>query len=119
MSFDTLFAQLATGFSEQFGAPYAPATVRWSGMPALDDGGSITAPGTPTEVDCRAQVDAATEAMRTAADFTDTDVRLLVLGPASLDTYATIEVEGRGDFALITVTRDPAGIGWECRGRPA
>lgn len=117
MGFDTIFASLATGFSDAFGAPYRTATARWPGTATYDSGGSITAPGTPSEVDCRAQVDVATEAMRQAPDFLQNDVRLLILGLDALDTSATIEFEGRGTFSLITVSRDPAGIGWECRGR--
>ena len=62
-------------------------------------------------------MDAATEAMRSAPDFLATDVRLLVLGLNALDTTAVVAVTGRGTYALVTVQRDPAGIGWECRAR--
>lgn len=117
MGFDAIFASLATSFSAKFGGPYADAAARWPGVPTLDDGGSITTPGTPVEIACRAQIDLATEAMRQAPDFLQTDVRLLVLGVDALDTAATVDVAGRGTYALLTVTRDPAGIGWECRAR--
>ncbi len=116
MGFDTTFAAMASAFSAQFGAPYADAVARWPGTPTLDDGGSVTTPGTAVEVECKAQIDAATQAMRASEGFKETDVRLLILGPASLDTAAVI-VTGGLTYALLSVSRDPAGIGWECRGR--
>lgn len=118
--FDAVFANLATSFSEQFGGPYHAATAHWPGTPTFDDGGSITAPGTPVEVACRAQGDAATEAMRSDAGFLATDIRLLVLGLDALDTAAEIEIAAgphTGRWALLGVARDPAGIGFECRAR--
>ena len=64
------------------------------------------------------------EAMRADAGFIATDMRLLVLAASldgTLDTTARIEMSA-GPYAgttwtLHSATRDPAGIGWECRGR--
>lgn len=119
--FDQVFASLATGFAAQFGGPYVDATAVWPGTPVKDAGGSITTPGTPTSTDCSVQFDRATEAMRQAEGFLETDVRLLVLVGA-LDTAAKIVVAsgGRaGTWTLLSCDRDPAGIGFECRARRA
>lgn len=122
MAFDALFAGLAAAFSETFGGPYADAVATWPGSPTLDSGGSITAAADKIEVDCKAQVDAPTAAMRGEADFVATDVRLLVLGLDGLDTSATITIASgkhTGTWALLTVTGDPVGVGYECRARKA
>lgn len=116
MGFDTTFASLATAFSAMFGGPYANAIARWPGTPTMDAGGSVTAPGTPVEVECKCQIDIATDAMRAAEGFKETDVRLLILGLDALDTGAVVEVGGL-NYVLLSVTRDPAAVGWECRGR--
>lgn len=120
---DQLFASLATGFAAQFGAPYGDAVAVWAGTPIYDDGGSIVTPGTPVEMNCKAQFDAPTQAMRGAEGFLETDARVLVLSASlagTLDTEARIIVatgQNAGTWALLSVVRDPAGIGYECRGR--
>lgn len=122
MGFDTIFASLATGFSDAFGGPYQAATARCPGTPTYDTGGSIIAPGTPTQTACRAQGEAATQAMRADGGFLETDIRLLVIGMAALDTLAQIEIEAgphAGTWALMSVARDPVGVGFECRARRA
>lgn len=121
--FDQIFANLATGFSEAFGGPYIDATASWPGTPVYDDGGSIVTPGTPVNLPCKVQFDAATTAMRQAEGFQQTDVRILVLGAslaATLTTEASIVVADgprAGTWSLLSVERDPVGIGWECAGR--
>lgn len=118
--FAEAFAAIATGFSALAGGPFSPATLRWPGEPTLDSGGSITTPGTPTEAACQAQVDIATEAMRADADFQQNDVRLLILSATAPDESASVEIIGGGHpgvYALQSVSRDPAGVGYECRGR--
>src|SRR6185312_15894234 len=82
--FDQVFANLATGFAYTFGAPFIDATAVWPGTPVKDAGGSITSPGTPVSLSCKVQFDDASLAMRSAPDFLQTDVRILVLS-ASLD----------------------------------
>lgn len=120
---DAVFANLATGFAETFGAPFADAVARWPGTPVYDAGGSITAAGTAIELPCKAQFDAPTQAMRAAEGFRETDARIIVLAAslaATLDASARIVVssgQNAGTWELLSVTRDPAGIGYECRGR--
>lgn len=120
MSFDGAFAAIAKGFAGAFGAPYYDATATWPGTPTYDSGGSITTPADPIEAECQCQVDSPTDAMRSAADFVDGDARLLVLGLSALDTSAKITVAAGphvGTWTLVTVGGDPAGVGFECRGR--
>jgi hypothetical protein len=121
--FDQLFAELATGLSDQFGAPFEEVTATWPGTPVKDAGGSITTPGTPVSRTCKAQFDAASQAMRAAEGFLEADVRILVLA-ASLDgvldsTAKIVAAAGisAGTWTLLSCQRDPAGIGYECRGR--
>lgn len=121
--FDAAFASIASGFAEQFGAPFQDATARWAGAPVKDAGGSIVTPGAPSLHPCRAQFDAATQAMRGADGFLETDVRILVLAASinrPLDEAAQIIVASgpdAGTWALLSCQRDPAGVGYECRAR--
>jgi hypothetical protein len=111
-----MFAEYFAGLSGAFGT-FADAPATWPGTPVTDDGGSITSPGEPASHDCRVQIDAATQAMRSSPGFLETDVRLLVLRFAvPLDTKARVTVGGAA-YELLSCQSDPAGIGWECRGR--
>lgn len=120
---DKVFADLALAFSEAAGAPYIAVTAVWTGTPTYDTGGSITAAGTAIELSCRAQFDSPSEAMRQAEGFRETDARIIVLASSlagTLDTKARIVVgagANAGTWELLSVVRDPAGIGYECRGR--
>jgi len=120
---DGVFSSLATGFAQQFGAPFGDAVATWPGAPVKDAGGSIVTPGTTVALPCKAQFDAPTQDMRLADGFLATDARILVLSASlsgTLDTDAKITVAtgpNAGTWALMSVTRDPAGIGYECRGR--
>lgn len=119
--FDAIFANLAA----QVGAPFTAATAYWPGQPSYDTGGSVIASGNVTTMAVRAQFDAATQAMRLAEGFRETDARCLVLAaglPHALDTTTRINVcDGpyAGDWSVLSVVRDPAGIGFECRVRRA
>lgn len=123
--FDAIFANLATGFASACGGPFFAAVARWQGTPVTDDGGSIITPATPVDKTCIVQIDAATQAMRAAEGFVETDVRIIVLAgllDGVLDEAAVIVVaDGQyaGTWALLSVVRDPAGIGYECRARRA
>lgn len=120
---DQVFANLATGFAAQFGAPFQDAVATWPGVPAYDDGGSIVTPGTAINLPCKAQFDAPTQAMRQAEGFLETDARVLVLSAtisAPLDTEAKIIVSSGanlGTWALLSCVGDPANIGYEARAR--
>lgn len=118
-----MFAGIATGISAAFGGPYFPARVITVTDAVYDAGGSIVTPGTPVYRACQAQVDAATEAMRSADGFTERDVRILILaatlaGP--IDTDARIEVlagPNAGVYSIQSVDADTMGAYWELRGR--
>lgn len=117
--FDSVFANLATSFSTMTGAPFVDAVATWQGLPTYDTGGSITVPGASSSYDCKAQFDALTQQMRSADDFLETDVRVLVLAKSisrPLDTNAKIIANGE-TWALLTCQRDTASIGYECRAR--
>lgn len=118
---DAAFRQIAGAVSAAVGGPYHAARLTYPGNPVYDDGGSIVTPGTQLQVDCRVQVDVATEAMRADAGFMAEDVRLLILDPADLNTTATLRVLAgpyAGEvYSLLSKQRDPLGFGWECRGR--
>ena len=118
---DQVFSNLATGFAAQFGAPFGDAVATWPGTATFDSGGSITAAGTPVSLACKAQFDAPSQAMRAAEGFVETDARIIVLAfSATLDTKARIVVASganAGTWELLSVVRDPAGIGYEARGR--
>lgn len=118
-----MFANLATGFAATFGAPFQDVTATWPGTAEYDTGGSIVTPGVPVSLNCKAQIDSPTEAMRNDPGFLERDMRVLVLS-ATLDGVLNSEAkivvasgEHAGTWSLESVTGDPAGIGWECRGR--
>ena len=120
-----MFADTFKALALSFGAagPYVPALLTWPGEPVLDAGGSIGTPGTPDSMDCFVQVDVATEAMRADADFQSRDVRLLILSSGLQrvpDESARVVIgtgANAGVYTLQTVSRDPVGVGFECRAR--
>lgn len=82
---------------------------------ALD--GTVTETFTQTPIKC--QTDIANEVMRTAAGYTDTDMRVLVLA-ADVDSINTDDqiVDGRGDrWAIARASLDPCGAYWDCHGQ--
>ncbi len=118
---DQVFANLASGFSDTFGAPFKGATAKWPGTRTLDGGGSIVTPAVPQTLACKAQVSAPTQAMRQAEGFVETDVRLLILAAGlarAIDTTARVTVGGT-TYRLLSVVRDSAGIGYSCAARQA
>jgi hypothetical protein len=123
MSLAGAFAGIAARFSDAIGSPYHAAIVHTASAPVLDDGGSIVTPGAPVERDCLCQVDVASERMRAQVGYADKDVALLVIGlTGELDTSARIEVTagpGAGLYTVQSAERDPGGVGWAARGRPA
>lgn len=122
VSLAAAFEGFAASVTAAFGAPFYSANRITETAPVYDDGGSIVTPGETVEAPCRCQVDDATEAMRQDAGFAAKDMRLLILGLDALDTDARISVtEGpwAGTWSIQSVSRDPAGIGWVCRGRKA
>lgn len=118
------FAGIAKQFSATFGAGFHAGVARWPGV-SVTVGGSIVTPGTPVEICCLVQVDDATESMRQAEGYRDADMRLLVLAAGlrrDIDTDCSIEVrEGphAGAWKAVSVSRDPAGVYFQCLGRRA
>ena len=128
MDMAAAFADIGLAFNAAFGGPFHNAQIIRQGALEYDDGGSII-PGTgsPTLRPCKAQVDAATEAMRAQEGFAEKDRRIIVLA-ATLDgnvrTSDTIEIlDGPAEFvgvwAIEFVGMDTAAAGWELRGRKA
>lgn len=123
MNLPDIFASLATGFAEQFGAPFEDAIATWPGKPTYDAGGSIAAPGVPVHHDCKVQFDAPGERMRADPGFREKDVRLLILAgsmDAVMDTAAKVVVldgPNSGTWSIETCQGDSARIGFECRAR--
>jgi hypothetical protein len=96
---------------------YRDGTLYRAGAPIDDGAGTVTAPE-PTEEPIKVQIEACTEAMRSAQGYTDTDVRLIILAPG-VDRHTTDdEAEADGvRYALASVATDPANSYWDCRGR--
>ena len=116
------FSDIAAAFSGAFEGPYYDAVALWPGEPTRDAGGGIISAGVPISTPCKVQVDSATELMRRDAEYRDGDVRLIVIDIAALDTDARIQIATgprAGTWMVQTVTRDPVGIGFDCRGRIA
>jgi hypothetical protein len=120
-----MFANLAQGFSEQFGGPFVDGYVLSQTAPVMDDGGSIVTPGTPQNRPCKVQIDTATEAMRGADGFVDGDVRFIILSASvsgALDTDCRVQVlsgPSAGIWHVSGLERDPLALCWTGRGRKA
>lgn len=107
-------------FGEIMGGYYLPATLT-PRTPTYALDGSITTGG--GEATCLARVDSATERMRQADGFTQTDRAIFVLA-TSIDGEITSDhqikiLEGPyagSTFNIATADRPPAGSYWLCRG---
>ena len=121
----SIYATKAMAISAQLGGPYHSARIVDFAQPVFDSGGSIVTPGARQERACMAQVDAATQAMRAAEGFTESDMRIMVLASGlfgEITTDSRVEIiEGPhvGNWLVASVSRDPLGIYWELRGRRA
>ena len=125
MDLAAAFGGIGLAFSAVLGGPFHPARTVEQVEPVFDDGGSIITPGGVLHRSCQCQIDAATDAMRAAPGFVETDVRFIVLTATlegTLDTDARIEVL-KGPFAGVwmveAIERDPVAAGWVGRGRRA
>lgn len=111
---------LAQIFNAAFSPLYLPATVHaGTGEPIFGPAGEITGyDGGDTPA--RAQVDAATDAMRRADGFAEGDVRMIVLSEGVDGLTSDHEITVRGArYRLQSVELDAAGSHWVCRGRAA
>lgn len=110
------------GIQAVFGAAFSPLylseTLTRNTLTHNGKGGGSSA-GVPQP--CRVQKDACTEAMREQEGYTAEDVRLLVLQASvtggDIDTDCTVTYRGT-TYEIASVTQDPAGSYWECRGTP-
>lgn len=123
MSLAAAFADIGMAFSAAFGGPYHRAQTIEQTAAAYDQGGSIITPGRVVHRTCMVQVDSATDAMRRAEGFVDTDVRFIVLAATlegALGTDARIQVlEGphAGVWSVSSLERDSVAAGWVGVGR--
>lgn len=109
-------------FGAALGGLYLPATLHRDGTDPIYDGeGNIVGYAGGVDIACRAQMDAATWAMRQADGYAEGDVRIIVLS-AGLDVAVTtdfqITVAGRRRM-IASAERDAARSHWICRGRAA
>lgn len=104
-------------FGAAFGPLYLPAVLHRRSLVDLGDGSLSEV---VADVAVRAQVDAATEAMRQAEGYADGDVRILVLaaGVPALSSDDWITVRGQR-WSIQSASLDPAASHWDCRGRRA
>ncbi len=106
---------LAGVFAAALGPIYLDGTLHRATV--TDDGaggGSVSFSDTPV----KAQLDAATQAMREAQGYTDTDQRILVLasGIGEITTDDEITVDGRR-WSIASVQTDPVQAYFDLRGR--
>jgi hypothetical protein len=99
---------------------YLDATLHTgTGEPIYDDDtGAITGYTNAGDVACKAQDDAATDAMRRAEGYAEGDARILILaqGIGTVTSDFTITVRGQ-DWRLLSAQLDAAEACWDCRAR--
>lgn len=112
-----LNGDIAQLFGDVFGGIYLPATLIKRAV-VKGTGGKLTTIDAPYP--CRIQADNCTQAMRDASDYTDSDIRLLILTaglPVTVDTDCIVSgVRGRDWSIAGPINQDPAGSYFECRG---
>lgn len=109
-------------FGAALGGLYLPAVLHTSGTgPIYDNEGNIVGYAGGTDIECRAQMDAATWAMRQGEGFVDGDVRIIVLSsglPVEITTDHEITVATKR-WMVASAERDAARSHWILRGRLA
>ncbi len=111
---------IARIFNAALSGLYLPATLHKPGEYATDNEGNIL-PAVGTDVPCRAQVDAATYAMRQSEGYSEGDVRIMVLAAglsADVTTDDQISVSGKR-WMVGSAEKDAASSHWILRGRAA
>jgi hypothetical protein len=110
-------------FGEILNPTFLPATISGGTTTATYDAGGRMQRARSDARTCQVQVDSATERMRQADGFTETDRAIYVLADSlegDVDTDAEITVTAGpyagATFRVATVDRDPAGAYWLCRG---
>lgn len=105
-------------FGAAFGGFYLDATLHaGTGEPIYDAGGNIIG-YTGGDTACKAQVDAATDAMRRADGYAEGDSRIIVLaqGIGTVDSDNEITVREKR-WRLLSAELDAAASHWVCRAR--
>ncbi|EHJ62822.1 hypothetical protein [Novosphingobium pentaromativorans] len=112
-----LDGDIAALFSAAFSGMYLDATVNaGTGEPIYGAGGVITGYSGSSQA-AKAQVDAATQAMRQADGFAEGDVRLIILANGvAVTSDHSVTVAGV-KYSLQSVELDAAASHWVCRGR--
>lgn len=111
---------IARIFNAALGGLYLPATLHVPGARTDDEEGNISY-GPETDIPCRAQVDAATYAMRQSEGYSEGDVRIIILTAGlgvEVTTDAQISVSGKR-WMVGSTDLDAASSHWVCRGRAA
>ncbi|MGJ8477255.1 hypothetical protein [Sphingobium yanoikuyae] len=111
---------IASIFGAALGGLYLPATLHVPGTRTDDEEGNISY-GPETDIACRAQMDAATYAMRQSEGFSEGDVRIIILTAGlgvEVTTDAQISVSGKR-WLVASAEQDAAVSHWVLRGREA
>lgn len=126
MNLPNAFSRMALKIGQAVGAPFHDGLAKWPGVPVKDQGGSIIEAGETEEHSCKVQIDSTTELMRSDGNYRDGDVRMIILADGlarQLDGDAQIKVlsgvYADTEWMISSIERDPAGIGYICKGRKA
>lgn len=109
---------LAEIFAAAFGSVYLDGSL-YRPIDAADDGaGGGSGSGFDTGAPVKVQIDAATQAMRSADNYVETDQRILVLA-SGIDPITTDceLVAGGTRWGIASVAQDPARSYYELRGQ--
>jgi len=113
-----LDGSIAAIFAATFSGLYLDATLHaGTGAPIYDDAGNVIGyEGGDTA--CKAQVDAATDAMRRADGYAEGDARIIVLaqGIGTVDSDNELTLRGQR-WRLLSAELDAAASHWVCRAR--
>lgn len=112
-----LDGDIAQLFGDVFGGIYLPATLVKRTV-VKGAGGKLTT--VDNSYPCRIQADSCTQAMRDAANYADTDIRLLILQSGlavTVDTDCVVTGVRGHDWSIAgPINQDPAASYFECRG---
>ena len=113
-----LDGSISSLFACAFGSLYLPATLHaGTGEPIYGPGGTITGYSGGKQ-SAKAQIDAATDAMRRSEGFAEGDVRIIILAQGLDEVTSDMAVTVSGvRYTLQSAERDPAMSHWVCRGR--
>lgn len=108
---------IAAAFSAAFSSFYLDGTL-YRQVGGDDGAGGGSGNGFDTGSPVKVQIDAATQAMRSADNYVETDQRILVLA-SGLDPITTdCEIVADGTrWGIASVAQDPAGSYYELRGQ--